>query len=81
MRVRILKLILQKPRNAHQLSKELSVDYKTVQHHLRMLVDHHVVTATGDYGAVYFVSPEMEKQLPLLQDILNRFGTDLGKSS
>ncbi len=48
--------------NANQLSKSLEMDYKTVRHHLRVLLRNRLIVEAGDgYGAMYFVSPELEQ--------------------
>ncbi len=61
-RVKILRAITAKPLNAHQLAKELGMDYTTIRHHLDILVRHHVVEAVGEeYGAVFYVSGWLSK--------------------
>ena len=61
-RVRILRAITAKPLNAHQLAKELGMDYTTIRHHLDILVKHRVVEAVGEeYGAVFYVSSWLSK--------------------
>lgn len=53
-RVRLLRALDERPRNANQLAEELDLDYKTVRHHLDVLVDNDVIKSSGDdYGAVY----------------------------
>lgn len=53
-RVRIIRAIDKRPRNANQLAEDLDLDYKTVRHHLDVLMDNDIVTNSGDdYGAVY----------------------------
>lgn len=53
-RVRILRELAERPRNANQLAEDLDLDYKTVRHHLEVLVDNDVLESSGDeYGAVY----------------------------
>ena len=37
-RVRLLKAVDERPRNANQLAEELDLDYKTVRHHLDVLL-------------------------------------------
>jgi predicted ArsR family transcriptional regulator len=65
MRTRIIHAITAKPMNAHQLAQQLRIDYKTVLHHLRVLVDNNVLSVIkkGSYGAVYFLAPEAERCL------------------
>ena len=36
-RARIIKKLKERPYNAHQLSKELDLDYKTIRHHIKIL--------------------------------------------
>jgi DNA-binding transcriptional ArsR family regulator len=53
-RVRILQALDERPRNANQLAEDLDLDYKTVRHHLDVLMEHDILTNSGDdYGAVY----------------------------
>lgn len=53
-RVRLLQALDERPRNANQLADDLELDYKTVRHHLDVLVDNDVLKSSGDdYGAVY----------------------------
>ncbi|RJQ21167.1 ArsR family transcriptional regulator [Candidatus Woesearchaeota archaeon] len=75
-RARILFALRERPRNAHQLAQELHCDYKTIQHHLRVLSDNHAVTAVNreSYGAVYFVSEEAQPYWNDFEEIWNRFG-------
>src|SRR5215471_3887468 len=51
-RAQILKTLHDRPLNANQLAESLSVDYKTVQHHLKVLEDNGLVAPTekGAYG-------------------------------
>ena len=61
-RRRIIRALHKSPSNMHQLAVLLSLDYKTVQGHIEILVENGVVYTMKDgYGAVYFVSPEFEE--------------------
>lgn len=69
-RVRILKALSDRPRNANQLAEELDLDYKTVRHHLDVLVDNGLVTSTGDdYGAVYLPSDQVQHHWDTVEEI------------
>ncbi len=75
-RGRILKTLSERPLNAHQLSTELNLDYKTTQHHLRVLLLNNLITASEQptYGALYFLTPDMEEGLAILDSILAKLG-------
>ena len=75
-RAKILQLINSRPANANQIAEGLSLDYKTVVHHLRVLSDNGlVVTDNKDsYGATYFLTPLMEKNILSFREILARIG-------
>jgi DNA-binding transcriptional ArsR family regulator len=52
-RIRLLRAVDERPRNANRLAETLDLSYDTVRHHLDVPVDDGVVEASGDYGAVY----------------------------
>lgn len=62
-RRRILKLINSHPSNANQIACELKLHYKTVLHHPKVLSNYKLVMTYNmeSYGAVYFLTPIMEK--------------------
>lgn len=72
-RVRIIRALSEKPRNANQLSEKLDLDYKTVRHHLGMLENHSIVeTGGGDYGEMYFLSDRFEKYRDTFEEIAGK---------
>lgn len=53
-RLRIIRLLDERPRNANELADALGVDYTTVRHHLDVLEANRIVyEATEGYGAIY----------------------------
>jgi predicted transcriptional regulator len=73
MRLRLIALLRERPYNTNQVSELLHIDYKTAQHHLRVLVENRVAEAQGDrYGAQYFLTKEMLENLPEFDMILQR---------
>lgn len=69
-RARIVRSLLERPRNPNQLADELDLDYNTVKHHLDMLEDHNVVEVGGDdYGALYFVTDQFEHNREAFEEI------------
>ena len=75
-RVRIVSLILRKPLNANQIASSLKLDYKTVQHHLKILTENRILATIdkAQYGAIYFLSKEIEGNASVLGEILGEFG-------
>lgn len=76
-RARILHLLMHKPSNANRIAQELSLDYKTVRHHLNVLRKNSVITSVnkGGYGETYFLSDFFDKTLKAdFQDIWKKFG-------
>ena len=71
-RVRILRALDERPRNANQLAEELDLDYKTVRHHLSVLVENDVVEKSGDdYGAVYLPSDAARTHWDVIEEIID----------
>jgi DNA-binding transcriptional ArsR family regulator len=70
-RVRILRAIDERPRNANQLAEDLDLDYKTVRHHLDVLMDNDIVTNSGDdYGAVYLPTDRARHYWDTVEEII-----------
>jgi predicted transcriptional regulator len=69
-RFRIIKTLEREPMNANQLASTLDLDYKTIRHHLGLMVENDVVEAVGDgYGDTYFLTERMESNLDVLESI------------
>ena len=74
-RARMINTLRDRPYNANQLSEVLELDYKTIRHHLKVLSENGVVTSAGDgYGAMYFLSPAMEANYALFEEIWEKIG-------
>ena len=72
-RARILAALLESPVNANQLAQKLSLDYKTVKHHVKMLLKNRIIQSiTEGYGTAYTTVPEFDKQT--FMEIWERFG-------
>ena len=69
-RVEILKALRERPLNANQLAGVVRLDYKTVEHHLRVLEENGLVTSSEKraYGAVLFLTPTIEQAWPLVEE-------------
>lgn len=75
-RLQMIKVLRDEPMNANRMGERLALDYKTIQHHLRILQENNiVVTSTaGSYGAMYFLTPYVEKNIAVVEEIWARFG-------
>jgi DNA-binding transcriptional ArsR family regulator len=81
-RGRIILLLRLRPYNAHQIALELGLDYKTVRHHLDVLLENSLVISRGEgYGKMYFLSPELEADFPLFEEIWAQIGKTQIKSA
>ena len=70
-RARIIEALRERPHNAHQLSEALGLDYRTVRHHLDLLVKNSLLTrpAGNAYAAPYFLSPYLEGNYALFEEV------------
>ena len=75
-RAKIIDLLNAHPANANQIASELSLDYKTVIHHLKALIDNGLIITENkeSYGATYFLTPLMEKNYESFKEILVKIG-------
>jgi predicted transcriptional regulator len=75
-RIRILELLRERPYNANQIRESLDLDYKTVLHHIKVLTEARAITHDDGkkYGLMYFLSPVLEENMGILDDIVGRIG-------
>ena len=72
-RLRIIMLLLDKPLNTHQMSLELDIDYKAVQHHMKVLEKNNMVSKVGEkYGALYHLSNFLEVNILALDQAIDK---------
>ncbi len=76
MRGRIISILKERPLNANQLAERLNVDYRTIQHHLKVLQQNQllVISQEGAYGALYFLTPRLEEAWELFLQIWSQTG-------
>jgi DNA-binding transcriptional ArsR family regulator len=76
-RARIILELKSRPYNANKLAEKLSLDYKTIRHHIDVLEENTIVKSTGEkYGALYFLSDEMEENYDTFMEIWEEFKKD-----
>ncbi len=72
-RLRVIMLLLERPFNTHQLAKELGLDYKAVQHHMKVLEKNNMVTKIGErYGAIFHLSNLLEFNIGALDEVIDK---------
>ncbi|MCZ7356655.1 MAG: PAS domain S-box protein [Candidatus Methanoperedens sp.] len=68
-RALILTHLSEKSYNAHQLAVALNKDYKTIRHHLEVLVKNGIIIrGNHGYSNIYFISKDIAESLNSLQD-------------
>lgn len=79
-RLRIIMLLLEKPLNTHQLSQELDLDYKAVQHHMKVLEKNNMIQKIGDkYGAIYHLSNFLEVNIRALDEAIDKLDRKMNR--
>jgi len=77
-RLRIIIHLLDQPCNTHQLAKKLDLDYKAVQHHLRVLEKNNMVSKIGEkYGAIFHLSNFLEIHIGALDEAIEKLDKKL----
>jgi len=72
-RIRIMSVLRNRPRNRNQLATELGIDYKNIQHHIKVLEENNLVKKIGNpYGVTYCVSALFENNEIVFDEIVTR---------
>ncbi len=70
-RIRIMSTLRKRPSNRNQLSIELDLDYKNIQHHLKVLEGNNLVRKFGNhYDVIYCVSTLFENSEAVFDEIV-----------
>jgi len=81
-RAKIITALKEQPQNANQLATLMHKDYRTIRHHLRVLEKNRMVMPAGDgYGTTYFLSPEMEENYVLFEEMFRKTMERRGENS
>ncbi|WP_254544255.1 winged helix-turn-helix domain-containing protein [Halomarina pelagica] len=71
-RIRIVRALRERPRNANQLAEDLGLDYTTIRYHLDVLMDHDVVrNSGGGYGTVYLLTDRIERNWTTVESVID----------
>jgi DNA-binding transcriptional ArsR family regulator len=69
-RVKIIKILKERPYNANQLAEKLNVTYKTIQFHVEILEKSGLVSSSKEkYNKMYFLSDELENRYDEFNDV------------
>ncbi len=72
-RLRIISTLKETPSNINQLAKELGLDYKAIQHHIKILEKNNLITKAGEkYGVTYFISTFLEVNMETFEEIATK---------
>jgi len=72
-RIRIMSALRKRPSNKNQLAIELGIEYKLIQHHLKVLEKNNLVIKTGNrYGLTFCVSALFEYNENVFDEIVDR---------
>jgi len=72
-RLKIISILKNTPLNTNQLSKELGLDYKAIQHHIKVLEKNNMITKIGEkYNVVYFTSNFIETNMESFNEIVGK---------
>jgi DNA-binding transcriptional ArsR family regulator len=80
-RMRILCAITEEPLNTLEISKKLDLDYKTIQHSIKVLESNGLIVRQGEgYGDLFFPSDLLLSNLPTLYKVIRKVEMKLDKS-
>jgi predicted transcriptional regulator len=80
-RLRIICAITEDPMNTLELSKKLTMDYKTIQHNIKVLEKNNLIDREGEgYGDLFFPSELISANLPTLYSVIRKVEAKLDKS-
>ncbi len=72
-RLRIIIHLLEESYNTHQLAQKLDLDYKAVQHHMKVLEKNNMVSKIGEkYGAIFHLSNFLEMNINTLDEAIDK---------
>jgi predicted transcriptional regulator len=74
-RARIIRRLRAKPSNMNQLAGDLGLQYKAIQHHIRILMKNSLLVASGEkYGTLYSLNPWFEAHIDVFEQVCGKLG-------
>ena len=74
-RARIIQTLRIRPMNMNQLARELGLQYKAIQHHVKVLVDSSLLFPSGEgYGTLYLLSPWLRHHIEIFDEVCANIG-------
>ena len=65
-RLRIISKLKENPLNTNQLANQLGLDYKAIQHHIKVLEKNNMIAKVGEkYAVAYFISTFLEVNMEM----------------
>jgi len=72
-RIRIMSTLRKRPSNRNQLATELGMDYKGIEHHIKVLEENNLVKKIrNQHGLIYYVSALFENSEAVFDEIVDR---------
>jgi predicted transcriptional regulator len=69
-RLKIISKLKENPFNTNQLANEMGLDYKAIQHHIKVLEKNNMITRIGEkYAVSFFISPFLEANMKSFEEI------------
>ena len=70
-RAMIMEILRDNPENINKIAEALKSNYRTAQHHIKVLLDNRIVRKEGDgYGCIYFLSDYYQKNYHMVREII-----------
>jgi predicted transcriptional regulator len=74
-RARIIRRLRARPSNMNQLAGDLGLQYKAIQHHIRILMKNSILVASGEkYGTLYSLNPWFEAHIDVFEQVCGKLG-------
>ena len=69
-RLKIISKLKENPFNTNQLANKMGLDYKAIQHHIKVLEKNNMITRIGEkYAVSFFISPFLEVNMESFEEI------------